>query len=69
MFGFQRIGYGGHFVFQNEAKICTDIFFVAIHIPCKFGNDICINEWDIKVYVKCDEGTNWHMYTSTEGVL
>ena len=26
--------------------------FIATNIPCKFGEDIFLNEWDIKVYVK-----------------
>ena len=26
--------------------------FIAVNIPCKFGEDIFINEWDIKVYAK-----------------
>ena len=41
---FQTIGYGGHFVFQNEAKILHRQVFIAINIPCKFGEDIFINE-------------------------
>ena len=49
---FQTIGYGGHFVFQNEAKILHRIVFIAINIPCKFGEDMFINKLDIKVYVK-----------------
>ena len=40
----QTIGYGGHFVFQNEAKILQRQVFIAINIPCKFGEDIFINE-------------------------
>ena len=44
LYDFQTISYGGHFVFQNEAKIlCTQVF-IAIYIPCKFGEDIFINE-------------------------
>ena len=41
---FITIGYGGHFVFQNEAKILHRQVFIAINIPCKFGEDICVNE-------------------------
>ena len=26
LYDFQTIGYGGHFVFQNEAKFCADMF-------------------------------------------
>ena len=42
LYDFQTISYGGDFVFQNEAKI-----FIAINIPCKFGEGIFINERDI----------------------
>ena len=31
-------------IFQNEAKILHRHVFTAINIPCKFGEDICINE-------------------------
>ena len=41
---FQTIRYGGHFVFQNEAKILHTQVVIAINIPCKFGEDIFINE-------------------------
>ena len=44
LYNFQRISYGGHFVFQNVAKILQRQVFVAINIPCKFGEDIFINE-------------------------
>ena len=38
--------------FQIEAKILHKHGVIAINIPCKFGDNICINERDIKVYVK-----------------
>ena len=41
---FQTIGYGGHFVFQNKAKILYRHVFIAVNIPCKFGKDIFIHE-------------------------
>ena len=44
LYDFQTIGYGGHFVFQNEAKIFHRQVFIAVNIPCKFGEDIFINE-------------------------
>ena len=44
LYDFQTISYGGHFVFQNEAKILHRQVFKAINIPCKFGEDIFINE-------------------------
>ena len=44
LYDFQTIGYGGHFVFQNEAKILPRQVFVAINIPCKFDEDIFIIE-------------------------
>ena len=44
VYDFQTISYGGHFVFQNEAKIFQKQVFIAINIPCKFGEDIFINE-------------------------
>ena len=47
---FQTIDYGGHFIFETEAKILQRHVFIAINIPCKFGKDIFINESDIKVY-------------------
>ena len=40
LYDFQTIGYGGHFVFQNEAKMLQRQVFIAINIPCKFGEDI-----------------------------
>ena len=40
LYDFQTIGYGGHFVFQNESKILHRQVFIAINIPCKFGEDI-----------------------------
>ena len=48
---FQTIGYGAHFVFQNKANILHRHVFIAINFPCKFGQDIFINELD-KVYAK-----------------
>ena len=44
LYDFQTIGYGGHFGFQNEAKILQRQVFIAMNIPCKFGEDIYINE-------------------------
>ena len=44
LYDFQTIGYGGHFVFQNEAKILHRHVFIAINIPCKFDEAIHINE-------------------------
>ena len=44
LYDFQTISYGGHFVFQNEAKILQRRVFIAINVPCEFGEDICINE-------------------------
>ena len=64
LYDFQTIGYGGHFVFENEAKILQRQVFIAKNIPCKFGEDIFINEWDIKVYAK-----TWRTDGRTEGVL
>ena len=48
-YDFQTIGYGSHFVFKNEAKILHRHVFIAINIPCKFGENIFINESDFKV--------------------
>ena len=42
LYDFQTISYGGHFVFQNEAKILQVV--IAINISCRFGEDILINE-------------------------
>ena len=44
LYDFQTISYGGHFVFQNEAKILFRQVFTAIIIPCKFGEGIFIIE-------------------------
>ena len=41
---FEIIGYGGHFVFENKAKILHRHVFIAINIPNKFGENIVINE-------------------------
>ena len=43
-YDFQTISYGSHFAFQNEAKVLHRQGFIAINIPCKFGEDIFINE-------------------------
>ena len=40
----QTIGYGGHIVFQNEAKLLHRYVVIAINIPYKFSEDIFINE-------------------------
>ena len=34
--------------FRMRSKFCSHVF-IAINIPCKFGEDIFINELDIKV--------------------
>ena len=39
LYDLQTISYGGHFVFQNEAKILQGQVFIAINISCKFGED------------------------------
>ena len=44
LYDFQTISYGGHFVFPNESKILHRQVFIAINIPCKFDEDIFINE-------------------------
>ena len=44
LYDLQTIRDGSHFVFQNEAKILHRQVFTAINIPCKFGEDIFINE-------------------------
>ena len=44
LYDFQTISYGSHFVFQNEAIIFQRQVFIAINIPCKFGEDIFISE-------------------------
>ena len=30
--------------FKKRPKFCTDNIFIAINIPCEFGEDIFINE-------------------------
>ena len=50
LYDFQTIAYGSHFVFFKMRPIfCTD----RLNIPSKFGEDIFINEGDIKVFVFC----------------
>ena len=44
LYDFVTIIYGGHFVFHNEAKVFQRKVFIVIHILCKFGEDIFINE-------------------------
>ena len=44
VYDFQTIGYGGHFVFQNEAKILHGQVLIAINIPCEFGEAIFISD-------------------------
>ena len=44
LYDFQTISYGGHFEKQNEAKMLQRQVFITINIPCKFGEDIFINE-------------------------
>ena len=44
LYDFQTISNGSHFVFQNEAKSFQGQVIIAINIPCKFGEDIFINE-------------------------
>ena len=44
LYDFQTISYGGHFVFLNEVKMLQRQVFIAINIPCKFGEDIFIND-------------------------
>ena len=41
---FQTIGYGGNLVFQNEAKILHRAVFIAINVPCRFAEDMFVNE-------------------------
>ena len=44
---------------QNEAKILQRQDFIVINIPCKFDEDIFINEWDTKVYAKTCRTEGW----------
>ena len=44
LYDFQAIGYGSHFVFQNEAQRLHILVFIAINIAYKFTGDIFINE-------------------------
>ena len=44
LYDFQTIGYGCHFVFQNEAKILHRQVFIALNIACKFREDIVKSE-------------------------
>ena len=44
LYDFQTIDYGDPFVFQKETKILQRQIFIVINSPCKFGEDIFINE-------------------------
>ena len=54
---------------ENEAKIFDRHVFIAINIPSKFGEDIFLNEWDIKVHVKnvTNRRTDRRMHALTYG--
>ena len=41
LYDFQTVSYGDHF---EKTKILQRQVFIAINIPCKFGEDIFINE-------------------------
>ena len=41
---FKQLAMAAIFVFQNESKIFQRQVFIAINIPCKFGEDIFIKE-------------------------
>ena len=41
---FKQLAMAAILLFQNEAKILHRQAFIAINIPCKFGEDIFINE-------------------------
>ena len=60
LYDFQTISYGGHFVFQNEAKILQRQVFIAINIPCKFSEDILNEKMNeiLKFMQKRDERTD-----------
>ena len=46
--------------FKVRPNFFTDMFFLAINILCQYGENIFINESDIKVRVKLDERTLTH---------
>ena len=49
---FKQLAIAGICFFQNEAKIFNRQVFIAINIPCNFGEGIFMNERDMMVYVK-----------------
>ena len=51
-------GYGGHLVFQNEAKSYERHAFVDINLLCKFGEFMFINKGVMKSYIKRDGRTH-----------
>ena len=65
---FKQLAMAAISIFQNEAKILQRQVYIAINIPCKFGKDIFINEWDIKVYAKTWQ-TDGRTHACTEGIL
>ena len=48
---FKQLAMAAIVFFKMRPKFCTQVF-IDINIPCKFGENIFINEWDIKVYIK-----------------
>ena len=45
LYNFQTISYGSHIVFQNEAITLLRQVFIAINIPCKFGEEHSLQIW------------------------
>ena len=41
---FKQLAMAAILFFPNEAKLLQRQVFIAINIPCKFGEDIFINE-------------------------
>ena len=61
---FQRIGCGGHFVYQYATKTLHRCVSIAINIPCKF-EDIVIS--DLRNKGLCENITNGWMHARRHG--
>ena len=62
LYDFQTISYGGHFVFQNEAKIFQREVFIAINIPANLVKISSQMNEILRFMQKRDERTDGRTY-------
>ena len=62
----RKNGYGGHLVFQNEAKSYERHAFVDINLLCKFGEFMFIKKGVMKFFIKRDERTHARTHARTD---